>query len=90
MGNENNDQMPAVGSEVTLKGEQYHIESELYHGPFSKVYVISGSCMQYAMKTERTVGSKRSFLQYGFCISEYLMVDMMKNECGGHHEHLND
>ncbi|OZC07842.1 hypothetical protein X798_05152 [Onchocerca flexuosa] len=63
MGNENNDQMPAVGSEVTLKGEQYHIESELYHGPFSKVYVISGSCMQYAMKTERTVGSKRPVLK---------------------------
>lgn len=62
MGSEDNDaKMPAVGTEVTLKGKQYHILSELYDGPFSKVYAISKGCMQYAMKIERTAGSKRSF-----------------------------
>lgn len=53
--------MPAVGSAVTLKGREYNIQSELYDGPFSKVYAISEGCMQYAMKIERTRGSKRSF-----------------------------
>lgn len=60
MGSEDSDdKMPTVGSEVTLKGKQYHIQSELYDGPFSKVYAINEGCMQYAMKIERRAGSKR-------------------------------
>ncbi|VDK81591.1 unnamed protein product [Litomosoides sigmodontis] len=61
MGNE--DKMPAVGSAVTLKGKEYHIQSELYDGPFSKVYAINEGSMQYAMKIERTRGSKRPVLK---------------------------
>uniref|UniRef100_A0A0R3RUQ0 Protein kinase domain-containing protein n=1 Tax=Elaeophora elaphi TaxID=1147741 RepID=A0A0R3RUQ0_9BILA len=64
MGNEDNDdKMPAIGSAVTLKGKQYHIQSELYDGPFSKVYAISDDCTEYAMKIERTTGSKRPVLK---------------------------
>ncbi|VDM19858.1 unnamed protein product [Wuchereria bancrofti] len=64
MGSEDNDdKMPTVGSEVTLKGKQYHIQSELYDGPFSKVYAINEGCMQYAMKIERRTGSKRPVLK---------------------------
>uniref|UniRef100_A0A915PK24 Protein kinase domain-containing protein n=1 Tax=Setaria digitata TaxID=48799 RepID=A0A915PK24_9BILA len=58
-----NGKMPVVGTEITLKGKQYHIQSELYDGPFSKVYVINTGCMQYAMKIERTAGSKRPVLK---------------------------
>lgn len=57
----NNDNLPDVGSEVKLKGKQYHIETKLYDGPFSKVYTISEGCTQYAMKIERSTGSNRSF-----------------------------
>lgn len=61
MGSRGNDnKMPTVGSAVTLKGKQYHVQSELYDGPFSKVYSINEGNMQYAMKIERTTGSKRS------------------------------
>ncbi|KAM3716345.1 Serine/threonine-protein kinase [Dirofilaria immitis] len=55
--------MLAIGSEIKLKGKQYHVESELYDGPFSKVYTISEGCIQYAMKIERTTGSKRPVLK---------------------------
>lgn len=58
-----NTNLPSIGTELTLKGKQYRIESELYDGPFSKVYVINEGYMQYAMKIERTVGPKRPVLK---------------------------
>ncbi|VDM48641.1 unnamed protein product [Toxocara canis] len=55
--------LPAIGNNVELKGRLYSIESELYDGPFSKVYIVSESGAQLAMKLERTIGPNRPVLK---------------------------
>lgn len=56
--------LPSTGQNVELKGKLYNIDSELYDGPFSKVYTVSENGTQFAMKIERTVGPTRYVLPY--------------------------
>uniref|UniRef100_A0A0M3IL87 Protein kinase domain-containing protein n=2 Tax=Ascaris TaxID=6251 RepID=A0A0M3IL87_ASCLU len=55
--------LPSTGQNVELKGKLYNIDSELYDGPFSKVYTVSENGTQFAMKIERTVGPTRPVLK---------------------------
>ncbi|VDM95753.1 unnamed protein product [Thelazia callipaeda] len=63
MGNQSENKLLEIGSTITLRGKMYEVQDELYSGPFSKVYTVCDGSQQYALKTERTVGSKRPVLK---------------------------
>ena len=46
--------LPTVGKGVCLNGRMLNVKEELYDGPFSKVFSVTESSVQYALKIERS------------------------------------
>ncbi|MFH4984270.1 hypothetical protein AB6A40_010979 [Gnathostoma spinigerum] len=56
-------QIPIVGRFIELKNHRYYVTSQLHSGPFSEVFTINDGKQQYALKTEKIFGTKRSVLK---------------------------
>ncbi|KHN82925.1 putative serine/threonine-protein kinase [Toxocara canis] len=76
--------MPVVGKHVEHKNRRFHVHSQIYHGPFSEVYVVSECGRHYAMKIEKTVGASRRVLK----LDVLVLRQINKNESSEGFPHI--